>query len=134
MLVIKELLFDRSREQYVDWRITPCPDDVELDTVASWLEQRYGPPINTSWTVTEDIGEVPVGWVYQVPADWPDANRAEQEMVAVPMLVDVRGEPTDSAFLVQAEQKARWESAARQVGVEMTITRIKHRPYEASRQ
>ena len=133
MLVIKELLFDRSREQYVDWRITPCPDDMELDTVASWLEQRYGPAINTSWTPTEDLGEVPVGWVYQVPADWPTANRAEQEMVAVPMLVDASGQPTDSVFLVQAEQKARLQDVARQAGVEMTITVVKQRPYEGSR-
>jgi hypothetical protein len=133
MLVIKELLFDRSRDQYVDWRITPCPDDVELDTVASWLEQQYGPAVNTSWTRTEDGGEVPIGLVYQVPADWPTANRADQEMVAVPMLVDVGGEPTDSAFLVQAEQRARWEKAAKQVGVEMTVTTIKQRPYDAGR-
>jgi hypothetical protein len=131
--VIKELLFDRSREQYVDWRTTPCPDDVELDTVASWLEQRYGPAINASWTVTEDVGEVPIGWVYEVPADWPSVNRAEQEMVAVPMLVDVGGEPTDSPFLVQAELRARLQDAAKQAGVEMTVTTITQRPYEASR-
>ena len=46
MLVIKELLFDRPREEYVAARITGCPVDVELHTVASWLSQRYGAPID----------------------------------------------------------------------------------------
>jgi hypothetical protein len=93
MLVIKELLFDRPHGEYVRQRIRRCPADVELHTVASWLTQKYGEPINEARLVDPKVGEVVVGWVYAVPSGWPDTDPATQELVAMPMQVNDDGEP-----------------------------------------
>jgi hypothetical protein len=130
MLVIKELLFDRTRNDYVGQRITHCPADVELDTVASWLEQQYGPPFNTAHSVDPKVGEIQVGWVYEVPADWPDADPATQELVAMPMHATDEGEPGDSAFLMQAEARQTLRAIADAAGVPLEVWPLEHAEYE----
>jgi len=131
MPVIKELLFDRTRGEYVGERITRCPADVEMDTVASWLKQRYGPPFNTARTIDEEVGEIQVGWVYDPPADWLSANSEAQELVAMPMLVGDDGEPTDSAFLAQAELHRNMRALPDREGIPLKVISPKPRPYKA---
>jgi hypothetical protein len=60
-LVIKELLFDRPRGEYVRQRITRCPADVGLHTVASWLAQRYAEPVYEARSEEPKAGEIRVG-------------------------------------------------------------------------
>ena len=129
MLVIKELLFDRPREEYVAERITHCPADVELHTVASWLSQRYGAPIYEARSVDPKVGEIQVGWVYEVPADWPDADPATQELVAMPMHVNDDGEPGDSAFVIQAEIRQMMQTVAEREGIPLEVITLEHAEY-----
>ena len=130
MLVIKELLFDRPREEYVAARITDCPADVELHTVASWLSQRYGTPIDEARSVDPKVGEIVVGWVYRVPSGWPDADPATQELVAMPMQVNDDGEPGDSAFLIQAETRQWMRAVAEREGIPLEVWRLEQTEYE----
>jgi len=130
MLVIKELLFDRPREEYVGARITGCPADVELHTVASWLSQRYGTPIDEARSVDPKVGEIVVGWVYRVPSGWPDADPATQELVAMPMQVNDDGEPGDSAFLIQAETRQWMRAVAEREGIPLEVWRLEQTEYE----
>jgi hypothetical protein len=130
MLVIKELLFDRPREEYVAARITGCPADVELHTVASWLSQRYGAPIDEARSVDPKVGEIVVGWVYRVPSGWPDADPATQELVAMPMQANDDGEPGDSAFLVQAEIRQWMRAVAEREGIPLEVWRLEQTEYE----
>ena len=130
MLVIKELLFDGPREAYVAQRITRCPADVELHTVASWLSQRYGAPIDEARSVDPKVGELVVGWVYRVPSDWPDADPATQELVAMPMDANDDGEPGDSAFLIQAETRQWMRAVAEREGFPLEVWRLEHTEYE----
>ena len=129
MLVIKELLFDRPREAYVAERITRCPADVELHTVASWLSQRYGAPINEARSVDPKVGEIVVGWVYRVPSGWPDADPATQELVAMPMHVNDDGRPGDSAFLIQAETRQWMRAVAEREGIPLEVITLEHTEY-----
>ena len=133
MLVIKELLFDRSREAYVAQRITRCPADVELHTVASWLSQRYGAPIDEARSVDPKVGELVVGWVYRVPSDWPDSDAATQELVAMPMQVNDDGEAGDSAFLIQAEIRQMMQAVAEREGIPLEVITLEHAEYEPTR-
>jgi hypothetical protein len=121
MLVIKELLFDRSRGEYVRQRITRCPADVKLHTVASWLTQKYGEPINEARLVDPKVGEVVVGWAFAVPSGWPDTDPTTQELVAMPMQVNDAGEPGDSAFLIQAEARQTLRAIADGAGVTLEL-------------
>ena len=130
MLVIKELLFDGPREAYVAQRITRCPADVELHTVASWLSQQYGAPIDEARSVDPKVGELVVGWVYRVPSDWPDADPATQELVAMPMDANDDGEPGDSAFLIQAETRQWMQAAAEREGFPLEVWRLEQTKYE----
>jgi len=129
MLVIKELLFDRPREDYVAERITGCPADVELHTVASWLSQRYGAPIYEARSVDPKVGEILVGWVYRVPSGWPDADPATQELVAMPMQANDDGEPVDSAFLIQAEIRQWMRAVAERDGIPLEVITLEHAEY-----
>jgi hypothetical protein len=131
MLIIKELLFDKTKDEYVAERLTRCPADVELDTVKSWLEQQYGAPTNVADSVDPEVGKIQVGWVYEVPSDWPSANPTTQELVAMPMGVDDAGKPGDSAFLVQAQIRRAWRATAEREGFELKVITLEHRPYEA---
>ena len=133
MLVIKELVFDRSREAYVAQRINCCPADVELHTVASWLSQRYGPPIDQARSVGPKVGELVVGWVYRMPSDWPDSDAATQELVAMPMQVNEDGEAGDSAFLIQAEIRQMMQAVAERQGVPLEVITVEHAEYEPTR-
>ena len=130
MLLIKELLFDRPRGEYVRQRITRCPADVELQTVASWLSQRYGTPIDEARSVDPKVGEIVVGWVYRVPSGWPGANPATQELVAMPMHVNDDGEPGDSAFVIQAEIRQMMQTVAEREGIPLEVIRLEHAKYE----
>ena len=133
MLVIKELLFDRSREAYVAQRITRCPANVELHTVASWLSQQYGAPIDEARSVDPKVGELVVGWVYRVPSDWPDSDAATQELVAMPMLANDDGEAGDSAFLIQAEIRQMMQAVAEREGIPLEVITLEHAEYELTR-
>ena len=129
MLVIKELLFDRSREAYTAQRITCCPADVELHTVASWLSQRYGAPIDEARSVDPEVGELVVGWVYRVPSDWPDSDPASQELVAMPMQARDDGEAGDSAFLIQAQTRQMMQAVAEREGIPLEVITLDHAEY-----
>jgi hypothetical protein len=130
MLVIKELLFDRAREAYVAQRITRCPADVELHTVASWLSQRYGAPIDEARSMDPKVGEFVVGWVYQAPSDWPDSDAATQELVAMPMQANDDGEAGDSAFVIQAEIRQMMQAVAEREGIPLEVIALEHAEYE----
>ena len=130
MLVIKELLFDRPREEYVAARITGCPADVELHTVASWLSQRYGAPIDEARSVDPKVGEILVGWVYRVPSGWPGTDPATQELVAMPMQANDDGEPVDSAFLMQAEARQTLRAIADETGIPLEVWPLEQTEYE----
>ena len=129
MLVIKELVFDGLRESSVAERITRCPADGELHTVASWLSQRYGAPIDEARSVDPKVGELVVGWVYRVPSDWPDADPATQELVAMPMDANDDGEPGDSAFLIQAETRQWMQAVAEREGFPLEVWRLEQTDY-----
>jgi len=130
MLVIKELLFDRPRGEYVRQRTTRCPADVELHTVASWLSQRYGAPIYEARSVDPKVGEILVGWVYRVPPGWPDTDPTTQELVAMPMHANDDGEPGDSAFLMQAEARQSLQAIADETGIPLEIWPLEQTEYE----
>ena len=133
MLVIKELLFDRPRGEYVRQRTTRCPADVELHTVASWLSQRYGAPIYEARSADPKVGEILVGWVYRVPPGWPDTDPATQELVAMPMQANDDGEPGDSAFLMQAEARQSLQAIADETGIPLEIWPLEQTEYEPKR-
>ena len=130
MLAIKELLFDRNDERYVDERVHMCPADVEPVTVQSYLEQRLGQPLDVSWTSTEDLDRVAVGWTFAVPDDWPvEGDRSQCEVVAIPMLVDDTGELAGSALLALAEERRRMEQLAAETGAQFRVEHRSPKPY-----
>jgi hypothetical protein len=69
--------------------------------------------------------------VYDAPADWPSSDPDNQELIALPMLVDDDGEPTEAAFLATVAIRRNAQSIADQEGIPPRVIRLKSRPYKA---
>ena len=95
-------------------RDVDLPPDVEMDTLESFVGQRFGEPLDVASVEHPTLGVVRVGWVLEIPNGMEVPGRHEDfELVLIPMMTD----PDDpgslmSVFLRLAESKKEFERLA----------------------
>ena len=130
-MIIKQLVFDRVRNEYVGEHLVESPPSVEFDSVQSWLARRFGPVLDLAYTDDERGERIAVGWTFDLPDGIPvDGTRSAFEIVMIPMLTDPGTGTLVSAFDWQAKEKRRFEKMAADGLVDkLTIDRVPQQPW-----
>ena len=85
------------------WQV--CPEDVDPDTLLSWLEQTFGKPVELVLTQTEVNPALPVGWFFKAVRAEADLPSEQLELMVIPFISVGDGSQV-AMFAYQAEQKA----------------------------
>ena len=134
-MTIKQLVFDRSSEQYVDEHLVEAPGSVDFTNVRSWLVDRFGPVLNVARSITSEGEDIAIGWTFALPDGLNvEGPRDGFEIVMVPMLTDPETGEFISAFMWQAEEKARWLKLRSDGKVDkMTVDTVPEQPWKPAK-
>ena len=101
------------------------PPDVEMETLESFVGQRFGEPLDVALVEHPTLGVVRVGWVLEVPVGMEVPGRHEDfELVLIPMIAE-SDDPRSlvSVFLRLAESQAEFERLAAEGTVDRLVVR-----------
>jgi hypothetical protein len=109
---------------------TACPNDVEADTLLSYLTQQFGEPIEVALTSTEKNPRIVIGWFFRPPAGQLTGPADDIELLVIPYITLEDGSDV-AMFLHQANQKELFETLAVEGKVdELTLIEQPQREYE----
>ena len=105
------ILQPRGGGEVVETFDAPEDPTVEVDTLLAIYTQRFGVPIEFSFTLVPDLeGPIKVGWLFAVPSTIQVPGPPEQfEMVLIPMFDDLDTGMRTSLFLRMAEQREQFQ-------------------------
>lgn len=119
-----------TSQQAGDSLMMPCPQDMEPDTVLSFLSQRFGEPIETAWTSTARHQRLATGWIF--PGTNATAHDPEIELLCVPHIRTGNG-TLQNMFELQADQRHEFEQLATDGALDsLAILNAPHRTYQAA--
>jgi len=92
-----------------DPMVVACPPDVAPETVLSFLTQKFGEPIDTAWTCTDQHPRITTGWVF--PGEPATATDPALEFICVP-LVRAGDGTLQPLFELHADQRREFDELA----------------------
>jgi hypothetical protein len=73
------------------------PPEIEFDGLLDFYREQLGEPRDAAYTDIPEVGEIDIGWVFDVPKGWDlPGKRKNFEMVIIPLVQD----PDDSEELI----------------------------------
>jgi hypothetical protein len=85
----QSIVQSRKGGKALDTSVSEVPADIEFDGLLDFYREELGEPRDAAYTDIPDVGQIDIGWVFDVPKGWKlPGPRKKYEMVVIPLVQD----------------------------------------------